>query len=74
MKKAKEPNEWESLQIRLPDGESLEVLQEDLDAVGHLLTKREVKNPYGETKKVWRRNHVLLECIKIGLKELRKRR
>ena len=70
----RDPNEWQSLQVRLPEGESLAELNDEVDSVAESLTKRGVENPFGENKKSWRRNHVILEAIEIGLKELRKRR
>ena len=68
-KNPKLPSDYKTLRIRVPPEVEVEKILNDVEKVRLQLNKN--KPP---ERKMWMGNHVLLEAIEIGLKDLRKRK
>jgi len=68
-KDPKLPSDYQTLRIRVPPEIEVKKIMDDVEKVRTQLNK--TKSP---DRKMWMGNHVLLEAIEIGLKDLRKRR
>lgn len=67
----KEPSDYPVLRVRVPTSKRLNEINEEVQKVQEYLVNNDVRNPF---EKVWMKNHVILEAIQIGLKELKKRK
>lgn len=67
-KNPKIPSDYKTLRIRVPPEVQVQKIMADVEKVRTHLNKN--KSP---DRKLWMGNHVLLEAIEIGLKDLRKR-
>ena len=70
-KPLKEPSDYPVLRVRVPTAKHLGEINEEVERVRDQLVRNEVPSPF---EKVWMKNHVILEAIQIGLKELKKRK
>lgn len=68
-KNSKRPSDYQTLRIRIPPERSVDKIMKEVQRVRTQLNKK--RNPVEE--KLWMQNHVLLEAIKLGLKELGKK-
>lgn len=68
-KNPKLPSDYRTLRIRVPPEVEVEKIMSDVEKVRLHLNKS--KSP---DRKIWMGNHVLLEAIDIGLKDLRRRK
>jgi hypothetical protein len=68
-KDPKLPSDYQTLRIRVPPEVAVDKIMDDVEKVRAHLNKN--KSP---ERKMWMGNHVLLEAIDIGLKDLRKRK
>lgn len=64
-KNPKLPSDYQTLRIRVPPEIEVQEIMDEVEKVKERLNKN--KPP---ERKVWMGNHVLLEAIKIGLKDL----
>lgn len=68
-KNPKLPSDYQTLRIRVPPEIEVEKIMNDVEKVRVLLNKNKSSD-----RKIWMGNHVLLEAIEIGLKDLRRRK
>ena len=68
-KNPKQPSDYRTLQIRIPPerGEWLDALDKKVEAARAFRNSRLSPN-----EKQWMKNHVLIEAVEVGLKEMRK--
>lgn len=65
----KKPSDYPILRVRIQTEEDLTSIKDEVEVVRSHLNKFR-----GKDEKVWMGNHVIVEAIKIGLKELRSRK
>mgnify|MGYP000859613457 CR=1 FL=1 len=68
-KNPKLPSDYQTLRIRVPPEVEVQKIMAEVENVRTHLNKN--KSP---ERKMWMGNHVLLEAIDIGLKDLRRRK
>ena len=68
-KNTKRPSDYETLRIRIPPERSVDEIMKDVQKIRTKLNK--TINPVED--KIWMQNHVLIEAIRLGLEELRKK-
>jgi len=68
-KSPKLPSDYQTLRIRVPPEVNVEKIMDEVERVRAYLNRNKPPD-----RKMWMGNHVLLQAIEIGLKDLRKRK